>query len=264
MVTKDEKLSAFSDMLDVMDTLRAQCPWDKKQTIESLRILTIEEMYELADAIIEKDFEGMREEIGDIMLHLLFYAKICDEQGHFDIGDSIQAEIKKLKHRHPHIYGDVVVHSEKEVKENWEKLKLKEGKQSVLEGVPISLPAMVKAFRIQDKAKQVGFEWETEEQVWDKVEEELGEFREAEAKDSPERQQRMEDELGDVLFALVNYARFKKIDPETALEKCNKRFIRRFQYIEQQAAVNRLSLNDMTLEDMDQLWNEAKEKEQGV
>lgn len=259
-MTNTQKLQVFNDLLHVMDTLREKCPWDKKQSIESLRILTIEEMYELADAIIEKDYEAIREEIGDIMLHLLFYAKICDEQGYFDIGDAMQSEIKKLKHRHPHIYGDVVVHSEKEVKENWEKLKLKEGKKSILQGVPRSLPAMVKAYRIQDKAKQVGFEWENEKQVWDKVEEEIAEFREAELLETANRQQRMEAEFGDVLFALINYARFKKIDPEAALEKCNKRFISRFQYIENHAAENKLELQNMTLEEMDALWNEAKRK----
>lgn len=251
------KLKAFERLLVIMDELREQCPWDRKQTMETLRNLTIEETYELADAIIEKDMDGVREEIGDLMLHMVFYAKIGSEQGAFDIADALNKLCDKLVHRHPHIYGDVQVTSEEDVKQNWEQLKLKEGKQSVLQGVPRSLPALVKALRLQDKSKQVGFEWETTEQVWEKVEEEMYELKEvveAEVKDH----KKIEEEYGDLLFSLVNYARFIKVDPETALERTNKKFIRRFQYMEAQAKARNLDLNAMSLEEMDNLWKEAK------
>jgi MazG family protein len=245
------KLDAFARLLKIMDELREQCPWDKKQTLESLRNLTIEETYELADAILDQDLNGIKEEIGDIMLHLTFYAKIGDEKGSFDIADALNAICEKLIFRHPHIYGDVVVKDEEEVKANWEKLKLKEGKKSVLEGVPKSLPAMVKAYRMQEKTAKVGFEWENADQVWDKVQEEIGELKEAMSLSQEER----EEEFGDVLFSLINYARFINVDPETALEKINRKFKRRFEFIEKHAPKD---LDDMTLLEMDALWNEAK------
>lgn len=247
------KLDAFSRLLTIMDELREKCPWDKKQTIASLRNLTIEETYELADAILENDLHGVKEEIGDIMLHMVFYAKIADEQGAFNIGDSLNHLCEKLIHRHPHIYGDVVVADEAEVKRNWEQLKLKEGKKSILQGVPGALPAMVKAYRMQEKTKQVGFEWENTAQVWAKVQEEIGELQEAIEHDHG--QDRIEEEFGDVLFSMINYARFLGIDPETALEKINLKFKKRFEYIEQHAPK---SLEEMTLAEMDQLWNQAK------
>lgn len=236
-----------------MDELRAQCPWDKKQTMESLRNLTTEEVYELTDAILDNDMEEIKEEIGDIMLHLVFYSKIADEQGAFDVADAIHHCCEKLINRHPHIYGDVKVENEDDVKKNWEQLKLKEGKKSVLSGVPKSLPAMVKAYRMQDKTKQVGFEWENSDQVWEKVEEEMDEFKTVftQGKDS----EAIEEEFGDILFSLINFARFNGIDPETALEKVNRKFKRRFEYIEENAPK---ALMDMSLEEMDQLWNEAK------
>ena len=249
--TLQSKLDAFARLLKIMDELREQCPWDKKQTLESLRNLTIEETYELADAILDKDLNGIKEEIGDIMLHLTFYAKIGDEKGSFDIADALNAICEKLIFRHPHIYGDVVVKDEEEVKANWEKLKLKEGKKSVLEGVPKSLPAMVKAYRMQEKTAKVGFEWDNADQVWDKVQEEIGELKEAMTLSQEER----EEEFGDVLFSLINYARFINVDPETALEKINRKFKRRFEFIESHAPKD---LNDMTLLEMDALWNEAK------
>jgi len=247
------KLDAFARLLTIMDELREQCPWDRKQTFQTLRNLTIEETYELADAILEEDVPGIKEEIGDLMLHMVFYAKIADEQQGFDIADALNAVCDKLIKRHPHIYGDVKVKDEEEVKRNWEQLKLQEGKKSVLAGVPKSLPAMVKAYRMQEKTKQVGFEWENAEQVWEKVEEEIQEFKETLEQDMP--QSRREEEFGDVLFSLVNYARFVNIDPETALERINQKFKKRFEYIE--AHANK-SLNDMTLAEMDHLWNEAK------
>jgi MazG family protein len=247
------KLDAFARLLTIMDELREQCPWDRKQTFQTLRNLTIEETYELADAILEEDVPGIKEEIGDLMLHMVFYAKIADEQQGFDIGDALNAVCDKLIKRHPHIYGDVKVKDEEEVKRNWEQLKLQEGKKSVLAGVPKSLPAMVKAYRMQEKTKQVGFEWENAEQVWEKVEEEIQEFKETLEQDMP--QSRREEEFGDVLFSLVNYARFVNIDPETALERINQKFKKRFEYIEAHA---HKSLNDMTLAEMDHLWNEAK------
>ncbi len=248
-----KKLDAFARLLNIMDDLREKCPWDRKQTLQSLRNLTIEEIYELADAILNDDLKGIKEEIGDVMLHLIFYAKIAEEKGAFDIGDALNAECEKLIHRHPHIYGDVVVADEAEVKRNWEQLKLKEGKKSILEGVPRSLPAVVKAYRMQEKTAQVGFEWENSEQVWAKCEEEIAEFQET-IRDN-ESQTRKEEEFGDVLFSLINYARFQGIDPETALERTNQKFKKRFEYIEKLAPK---ALSDMTLEEMDALWNEAK------
>lgn len=252
-VSDQRKLEAFGRLLKIMDELREQCPWDRKQTMQSLRNLTIEETYELADAILAEDLEEVKEELGDIMLHMVFYARIADEKGAFDIADALHAVCEKLIKRHPHIYGDVKVNGEEDVKKNWEQLKLKEGKRSVLAGVPNSLPAMVKAYRMQEKTKQVGFEWENAEQVWEKVEEEMAEFKEALA---PEyTQEKREEEFGDVLFSLINYARFQGIDPETALERVNQKFKKRFEYIEAHA---RKDLEEMTLEEMDALWNEAK------
>ncbi len=253
-----ENLSkAFLDLVEIMDTLREKCPWDKKQTIQSLRSNTIEELYELVDAIIEEDWKGIKEELGDILLHVLFYAKIGTEQGQFTLQDSIEGISKKLIHRHPHIYGDVKAEDEETVKKNWEQLKLQEGKKSLLEGVPNSLPAMVKAFRIQQKVKQVGFEWEHVDQVWDKVEEEMNELKvEVEAKN----QDKMEAEFGDVLFSLINYARFLNIDPETALERTNKKFKFRFELMESHAKENGLDLASLSLEEKDALWNKIKSK----
>lgn len=247
------KLEAFGRLLKIMDELREQCPWDRKQTMQSLRNLTIEETYELADAILANDLEEVKEELGDIMLHLVFYAKIADEKGVFDIADALHAVCEKLIKRHPHIYGDVKVNGEEDVKKNWEQLKLKEGKRSVLAGVPKSLPAMVKAYRMQEKTKQVGFEWENAEQVWEKVEEEMAEFKETLSPDFS--QEKREEEFGDVLFSLVNYARFQGIDPETALERVNQKFKKRFEYIEANATRD---LQEMSLAEMDALWNEAK------
>lgn len=253
MNTHEQKLEAFSRLLTIMEELRAQCPWDKKQTIESLRNLTIEETYELADAIISNDLKGVKEEIGDLMLHMVFYAKIASETGDFDIADALHAICDKLVSRHPHIYGDVQVNGEEDVKRNWEQLKLKEGKKSLLEGVPKGLPAMVKAYRMQEKTKQVGFEWENTEQVWQKVEEEIGELHSNIQSNAPQHE--IEEEFGDVLFSLVNYARFIGVDPETALEKVNRKFKSRFEYIEAKAPK---ALQEMTLQEMDALWNEAK------
>ncbi len=249
------KTESFARLLNIMDDLREQCPWDKKQTIESLRILTIEETYELVDAIDTKDMKSLKEELGDLMLHLVFYAKIASETNEFDIADVLNTVSDKLIARHPHIYGDVKVSGEEEVKANWEKLKLKEGKKSILQGVPKSLPAIVKALRIQDKAKQVGFEWENIEQVYEKVTEELEELNEVVA---TQNQEKIEEEFGDLLFALINYSRFLKVDPEAALEKCNKKFINRFQYIEEQAQKLNKPLGEMTLTEMDGYWNDAK------
>ena len=248
-----QKTEAFGRLLQIMDELREKCPWDRKQTLQSLRNLTIEETYELADAILEEDLEGVKEELGDLMLHMVFYAKIAEEKEAFNIADALHAVCEKLIKRHPHIYGDLEVESEEQVKQNWEKLKLKEGKKSVLEGVPKSLPAMVKAYRMQEKTKQVGFEWENTEQVWEKVQEELEEFKET--LDQGLSQAKKEEEFGDVLFSLINYARFEGIDPETALEKVNQKFKKRFEYIESHADKR---LEDMSLAEMDALWNEAK------
>lgn len=249
------KLEAFERLLHIMDDLRTKCPWDMKQTMETLRHLTIEETYELGDAILEGDMQEVKKELGDVMLHLVFYARIASETQKFDIADVLNSICEKLISRHPHIYGDVVVADEAEVKRNWEALKLKEGKKSVLEGVPKSLPAMVKATRIQDKARGVGFDWEHPEQVWEKVQEEMHEFKEAvELGDSDQ----IENEFGDILFSLINYARFKEIDPELALERTNKKFIKRFQYLEIEAAKAGKKLQDMTLAEMDVYWNAAK------
>lgn len=258
MHTPDEKKLAFERLLVIMDELREQCPWDKKQTIHTLRNLTIEETYELADAITAADFNGIKEELGDIFLHMLFYAKIASEIGAFDIADVLHAQCEKLIHRHPHIYGDVKVKDEEEVKKNWEQLKLKEGKKSILQGVPKSLPAMIKAYRIQEKAAQVKFEWEHKQQVWDKVEEELSEFKEIAMAEHIDAK-KLEEEFGDLLFSLINLSRFIKVDPENALELTNLKFIKRFQYIEEKAKEQSRNLNDMTLEEMDVLWNEAKQ-----
>lgn len=242
----------------IMDELREQCPWDRKQTIHSLRIQTIEETYELGDAIMAEDWKGVKEELGDLLLHIIFYSKIGAEQQQFTLEEVIEGVCNKLVARHPHIYSSVQVKDAAQVEQNWEQLKLKEGKKSILGGVPQSLPAIVKALRLQGKTKQVGFEWDNVEQVKAKVDEEIGELYEAVDNGAPEK---MEEELGDVLFALVNYARFINIDPEQALEKTNKKFIRRFQYIEKMAAENNKALIDMTLEEMDALWNKAKEME---
>ncbi len=255
MHSKQEKLEALSRLLDIMDDLRKECPWDRKQTFDSLRNLTIEEVYELADAIIEKNPEEIKKELGDLLLHIVFYAKLGSETGDFDIADVAQAINEKLIYRHPHIYGDVKVKDEKEVKENWERLKLKEGKKSVLEGVPKSLPAMVKALRLQEKAKGVGFDWDHKEQVWKKVMEELQEFQNEEKQQNKEK---MEEEFGDVLFALINYARFAGIDPETALEKTNKKFIKRFQFLENKIKEEGKDLKEMNLEEMERYWQRAK------
>ncbi len=259
---------AFDRLLTIMNELREQCPWDKKQTLASLRLLTIEETYELADAIDEQDMKMLKEEIGDVLLHMVFYAKIAEEKAAFDIADVINTLCDKLIRRHPHIYGDpenggklVKVDSELDVKHNWEQIKMKERKKSVLEGVPHSLPAIVKAFRIQDKAKQVGFEWENKADVWKKVEEELDEFRQYATLDeqSAEEKELMQQEFGDVLFSLVNFSRFLEIDPEAALEKTNKKFIARFRMMEDLALQQKRALKEMTLSEMDALWNKAKE-----
>ncbi|TYC17084.1 nucleoside triphosphate pyrophosphohydrolase [Bizionia gelidisalsuginis] len=255
MNSRANQLQAFDRLLTIMDELRAQCPWDKKQTMASLRPLTIEETYELGDAILDNDLEEVKKELGDVLLHLVFYSKIGSEKNSFDIGDVCNSICDKLIYRHPHIYGDVTVKDEDEVKRNWENLKLKEGKNSVLEGVPKSLPALVKATRIQDKVAGVGFDWEQPEQVWEKVEEELEEFKVEIAKNDTDA---MESEFGDVLFSLVNYARFLKINPENALERTNKKFKSRFEYLERKAKGLGKELKDMTLAEMDVFWEEAK------
>lgn len=254
---------AFERMLTVLNTLREQCPWDKKQTMESLRHLTIEETYELSDAILEGDKQEIKKEIGDVMLHLAFYARIASETGDFDITDVLNSLCDKLIIRHPHIYGEVIAEDEAAVKRNWEQIKLKEGNKSVLAGVPVSLPSLVKASRIQEKVRGVGFDWENRTQVWEKVEEEMREFRDEfnAAGNAPVDTEKAENEFGDLLFSLINYARFININPEDALEKTNKKFIRRFQYLEQKAAGMGKSLKDMTLSEMDVLWNEAKKTE---
>jgi XTP/dITP diphosphohydrolase len=249
--------AAFLRLVSIMDDLREKCPWDKKQTIQTLRPLTIEEMYELTDAITENDWKGIKEELGDLLLHLVFYAKIGAEQQQFTLEEAIHGICDKLVHRHPHIYGNVEVKDEEEVKQNWEKLKLKEGKKSVLSGVPLSLPAVVKATRLQEKAKQVGFEWDNREQVWEKVEEETRELHEAVAANE---QHRVEEEFGDLMFSLINYARFLQIDAENALERTNKKFISRFTQMEQLAQQQGKLLADMTLAEMDALWNSIKKQ----
>ena len=257
MNSRADQLKAFDRLLTIMDELREQCPWDKKQTMETLRHLTIEETYELGDAILDNDLEEIKKEIGDLMLHMVFYAKIGSEKKAFDIADVCNGICEKLIHRHPHIYGDVTVKDEAEVKRNWENLKLKEGRTSVLEGVPKSLPALVKASRIQEKVAGVGFDWEKPEQVWEKVEEELNEFKAEVDKGDTDA---MEDEFGDVLFSMVNYARFLKINPENALERTNKKFSKRFQYLESKAKALNKDLKDMTLGEMDVFWEEAKKQ----
>ncbi len=256
MNSLQDKLAAFERILLMMDELREKCPWDRKQTFETLRHLTIEEVYELGDAITENDLSEIKEELGDILLHMVFYAKIGEEKGAFDIASVIHALCDKMERRHPHIYGDVEVKDDVEVAQNWEQLKLKEGK-STLGGVPKSLPAMVKAYRIQEKAKKVGFEWETKEQVWEKVEEEMGELKEAM---NEKTQAEVEEEFGDLLFSMINYSRFIEVDPEFALEKTNKKFIARFQEMERIAKEDGKQLADMTLEEMDGIWNEIKHK----
>ncbi len=253
MNTEPETSVAFMRLVHIMNELRAQCPWDKKQTIQSLRNLTIEETYELADAILQNDFKGIEEEIGDLMLHLVFYARIAAEKGAFTLAQALDKVCEKLIHRHPHVYADLKVEDDQEVKQNWEKLKLKEGKKSVLGGVPVSLPAMVKAYRMQEKTKQVGFEWDHVDQVWAKVEEEIGELKESISEHHP--QAHIEEEFGDVLFALINYGRFIGVEAETALERVNKKFKSRFEYIERHAP---RPLTEMSLNEMDALWNEAK------
>jgi XTP/dITP diphosphohydrolase len=255
MNSRKEQLQAFDRILTIMDELRAQCPWDRKQTMQSLRHLTIEETYELGDAILDNDLNEVKKELGDLLLHIVFYAKIGSETKDFDIADVCNDICEKLINRHPHIYGDADVSDEEDVKRNWENIKLKEGKKSVLEGVPKGLPALVKANRIQEKVAGVGFDWEKPEQVWDKVQEELREFQ---AETESGHAETMEAEFGDVLFSLVNYARFLDIDPENALERTNKKFIVRFQYLESKAKELGKSLKDMTLNEMDVFWEEAK------
>lgn len=255
MNSREQQLQAFNRLLDIMDDLRKKCPWDRKQTLESLRHLTIEETYELADAILDNNLIEIKKELGDLLLHIVFYAKIGSEKEAFDIADVANSISDKLVDRHPHIYGDVEVKDEEEVKQNWERLKLKEGKKSVLEGVPKSLPAVVKANRIQDKVAGVGFDWEEPHQVWEKVQEELSELNteiENGGKDE------IESEFGDVLFSMINYARFIGVNPENALEKTNKKFIKRFQYLEKAAQKNGKKLAEMSLAEMDIYWNEAK------
>lgn len=263
--------TAFNRLLTVLNTLRTECPWDRKQTMESLRHLSIEEMYELADAILDQDLNEVKKELGDLMMHLVFYARIAEEQGAFDITEVLNGVCDKLIARHPHIYGDITVQDEEEVKRNWEQLKLKEGNRSVLAGVPRSLPAMVKAYRIQDKVRGVGFDWEDKKQVWEKVEEELQEFKAEfdiennsdethsdESNISEQVNERAEQEFGDLLFSLINYARHLGINPENALERTNKKFIKRFTYLEEQARQAGKSLKDMSLAEMDVYWEEAK------
>ena len=256
MNTRSEQLAAFDRLLTIMDELREQCPWDRKQTMQTLRHLTIEETYELGDAILDNDLEEVKKELGDILLHIVFYAKIGSETQDFDIADVANGICEKLINRHPHIYGDVKVKNEEDVKQNWENIKLKEGKKSVLEGVPNGLPSLVKANRIQDKVAGVGFDWERPEQVFEKLKEELGELQEEVEANNADQ---MESEFGDVLFSMVNYARFLKINSENALERTNKKFIKRFQYLEQKAKEAGKSMNDMTLAEMDVFWEEAKQ-----
>ena len=255
MNSRQDQLKAFDRLLTIMDELREQCPWDKKQTMETLRHLTIEETYELGDAILDKDLEEVKKELGDVLLHIVFYAKIGSETNHFDIADVCNSICEKLINRHPHIYSDVKVENEDDVKRNWENLKLKEGKTSVLEGVPKSLPALVKANRIQEKVAGVGFDWEEPHQVWEKVQEELSELNSEIEKGNTDR---IESEFGDVLFSMINYARFINVNPENALEKTNKKFINRFQFLEQAAKKEGKQLSDMSLAEMDIFWNQAK------
>jgi MazG family protein len=257
---RKEKVEAFDRLLTIMDELRENCPWDKKQTLESLRHLTIEETYELSDSILEGNLTEIKKELGDLMLHMVFYSRIASEKKAFDVADVLNSICDKLIERHPHIYGDVVANDEETVKANWEKIKLKTGNKSVLEGVPKTLPALVKAIRIQDKARGVGFDWEKKEQVWEKVEEEMQEFKKefnAERNEPINREKAM-GEFGDLLFSLVNYARFIDIDPEEALERTNKKFIKRFQYLETASAKDGKKFGEMTLAEMDVYWNQAK------
>jgi len=255
MKSRALQLEAFDRLLTIMDELREQCPWDKKQTMQTLRHLTIEEMYELGDAILEEDLVEVKNELGDLLLHIVFYAKIGSETNDFDVADVCNSICEKLINRHPHIYGDVKVKDEEEVKQNWENIKLKEGKKSVLEGVPNGLPALVKANRIQDKVAGVGFDWENPEQVFEKVQEELAELKEEVISGNADK---VESEFGDVLFSMINYARFLKVNPENALERTNKKFINRFQYLESKAKENGKTLKEMTLGEMDVYWEEAK------
>ena len=252
----ENQQKAFMRLLTIMDELREKCPWDKKQTIESLRYLTIEELYELSDAILDKNMDEIKNELGDILLHIVFYSRIASETNDFDISDVINSVCDKLVHRHPHIYGDVKVKDEFEVKKNWEKLKMKEGKKSVLEGVPKSLPAIVKSFRIQEKVRGIGFDWDKKSQVWDKVLEEIEELKYEVIKGDNNR---IESEFGDVLFALVNYSRFINVNPEDALERTNKRFINRFQIMEKVVKKDNLDLESMNLKEMDLYWKKAKD-----
>ena len=252
-----EKAKAFVRLVEIMDRLREECPWDQKQTINSLRYLTIEEVYELSDAILDGNFEEIKKELGDLLLHVIFYSRIASEKQEFDIADVLNTISDKLIHRHPHIYADVKVKDEKEVKENWEKLKLKEGKSSVLEGVPKSLPAVVKAYRIQEKVRGIGFDWENKGQVWDKV---LEEIKELKSEENNNDSKRIEDEFGDVLFALVNYSRFINVNPEDALEKTNKKFIKRFQFLEKQISADGKQLSDLTFDEMNAYWDLAKKE----
>ena len=256
MNSRKDQLNAFNKLLDIMDDLREKCPWDQKQTFESLRHLTIEETYELADAILENDLPEIKKELGDVLLHIIFYAKIASEKKAFDIGDVATAISEKLIHRHPHIYGNIKVNNEEDVKRNWEQLKLKEGKKSVLEGVPQGLPAVIKASRIQEKVAGIGFDWEQPEQVWDKVQEELSELNEEIKAGNNEN---IEKEFGDVLFSMINYARFINVNPENALEKTNKKFINRFQYLERESKKEGKNLADMSLAEMDIYWEKSKE-----
>jgi XTP/dITP diphosphohydrolase len=259
-LNRKAKLDAFDRLLTVMDELRENCPWDKKQTMETLRHLTIEETYELSDSILDGDLTEVKKELGDLMLHLVFYARIASEKNHFDMADVLNSICEKLIERHPHVYGDVVANDEKTVKENWEKIKLRTGNKSVLEGVPKSLPALVKAIRIQDKARGVGFDWEKKEQVWQKVEEEMQEFKNefnAESNETINHEKALA-EFGDLLFSLVNYARFINIDPEEALERTNKKFMKRFQFLEVESAKDGKKMGEMTLDEMDKYWNRAK------
>ena len=258
MNTKEQKLQAFSRLLDIMDELRAQCPWDKKQTMQSLRHLTIEEMYELTDAILDNNLDEVKKELGDLLLHLVFYAKIGSEQKAFDIADVINSQCDKLIERHPHIYADVKVKNEEDVKKNWEKIKLQTGNKSVLSGVPKSLPALVKAFRIQEKTSGIGFDWDNKEDVFEKVQEEMLELQQ---EIQSENQELIEKEFGDVLFSLVNYARFLKINPENALEYTNKKFIKRFQFIENEVFEQGKNISQLTLSQMNSFWELAKKQE---
>ena len=255
---ESENLStAFLRLVQIMDELREKCPWDQNQTIQTLRTLSIEELYELTDAILSEDWPGIREELGDLFLHLLFYARIAREQNQFTLVEVLEGISEKLIARHPHIYGDVQVHSEEDVKQNWEKLKIKEGKKSVLSGVPVSLPALVKAIRLQEKSKQVGFEWSNAQEVWGKVEEEQGELQEAVLSGD---QVHMEEEFGDLLFSLINYARFLRIDAETALERTNRKFIQRFTQMEEAVALSGKQMNDLSLAELDAIWDTVKKQ----